>query len=80
MASGFWDALLGGFGDAIADVRSKLIDEGWFGRTDGVAPEPAQTSEHGLYGPPRTFDKLWAPRAPDDAVRGPERDAPGIDR
>lgn len=34
MASGqtLWDQLLAGTGDAIADIREKLVEEPWFGR------------------------------------------------
>ncbi len=37
------DWFVEGFGDAIADVRQTLVEEGWFGRavTDGPAGEPA---------------------------------------
>lgn len=34
MAGGrsLWDQLLAGTGDAIADIREKLVEEPWFGR------------------------------------------------
>jgi len=28
----FWNELVKGFGNAIADVRTKLVEEGWFGK------------------------------------------------
>ena len=83
MATGFWDKLLGGVGEAIADARSKLVDEGWFGRSDAASVTErtiAQAPEQSLYGTTRSFEELWAPRAPGEATPGPEREAPGIDR
>lgn len=86
MANGFWDTLLSGVGDAIADARSKLIDEGWFGRSEApgaMGRTIAETPEQSLYGATRSFEELWAPRVPGEATaadRGPECEAPGIDR
>lgn len=42
MAGGrsLWDQLIAGTGDAIADIREKLVEEPWFGR-----PLDVQVSE-----------------------------------
>ena len=78
---GLWGAV----GDAVADIRSKLIDEGWFGRRVGDRPGGAQ----GWDGPtihdtprdlPRgpSLEEAWALREPAGShERGPE---PGMDR
>lgn len=29
---GLFDSLLRGFGEAVADIRHKVVEEGWFGR------------------------------------------------
>lgn len=36
-----FDLIFGGAANAIADVRSKLIDEGWFGRSTAEMPPAA---------------------------------------
>ena len=76
--------------DAIADVRGKLIDEGWFGRR---SPEQSGSSSLGweLDAPkPRTpeesmallsFKEAWATREPPTDKLDPDRDLGiGIDR
>lgn len=56
MASGqtLWDQLIAGAGDAVADIREKLVEEPWYGRTlDGpqsgsayLSPEHSTASGH----------------------------------
>lgn len=44
-----WHQLSQGLGDAIADIRQKVVEEPWFGRAvtdgDGTAPQLAQSQE-----------------------------------
>ncbi|MFN7388404.1 hypothetical protein [Brevundimonas sp.] len=80
-------SLWGVVGDAVADIRSKLIDEGWFGRR--VGERPGGGMGQGWEGPtihdtprdlPRgpSFEEAWAVREPAELQgRGPE---PGLDR
>jgi hypothetical protein len=92
---GLFASLLSGIGEAIADVRHKVMEEGWFGRqvTDNhsfafseiSAPEirPPATSEGTVWEPPRqSFEEAWATKpSPDDPSSiEPGRDAPGLDR
>jgi hypothetical protein len=37
------------FGGSVADIRQKLIDEAWFGRT--TTPRPSQGRDHGEMSP-----------------------------
>lgn len=80
---GLWGAM----GDAVADIRSKLIDEGWFGRR--VGERPGGGLADGWNGPsihntprdlPRgpSFEEAWAVREPAEQP-GHERDV-GMDR
>lgn len=67
---GWLDRLLGTVGDAVGDIRSKLIDEAWFGRGParaGGTVAPTVRSADDLL-PRRSFEEDWAPRAPS----GPE--------
>jgi hypothetical protein len=70
-------------GDAVADIRSKLIDEGWFGRRGPSAavtpsgwpplePEPHHPRLNHELGDFLSFDEAWATREPADGR--PERD------
>lgn len=66
--SGLFAAVFGTLADAVQDVRSKLIDEGWFGRR-GVSPERTLAQDWGgptihqdLMARP-SFEEAWAPRA-----------------
>lgn len=78
-----------GIGDAVADVRSKLIDEGWFGRRGPSASSPSADLGWELDAPkPRTMDDLralqsfedaWATREPPIDKLDPDYDL-GIDR
>ena len=92
---GLFASLLSGIGEAIADVRHKVVEEGWFGRqvTDNHssafseirAPEirPPAKPEGSIWEPPRqSFEEAWATKpAADDRITGePGRDAPGLDR
>lgn len=77
-----WNVL----GDAIADVRSKLIDEGWFGRrgvTDARSASTAWDSPtvHDAVGLPAgaTFEEAWAVREPAAGEPGRAHET-GIDR
>ena len=72
--------------DAIADMRGKLIDEGWFGRSaaepGGVDlgwNKPTVHDRPGSIGPGRSsFEEQWAVRPP--AERGHEpREPQGLD-
>lgn len=80
---GLWEAL----GDAVADIRSKLIDEGWFGRRAGERPGGGQGlgwDGPSIHDTPRdlprgpSFEEAWAVREP---AASPESGLePGIDR
>jgi len=75
--SGVMDFLFGAARDAIADIRGKLIDEGWFGRRShdaGGMSLGQQWSKPTILDRP-SFEEQWAVRAP--AERG--ADAPGLD-
>lgn len=80
---GLWGAL----GDAVADIRNKLIDEGWFGRRIGErtgsglsagwdGPSIHDTPRDLPRGP--SFEEAWAVREP-GASQGREHDI-GVDR
>lgn len=53
-----WDQLIAGTGDAIADIREKLVEEPWFGRAldvkasdlgrDAGELQPSQEKEQGI--------------------------------
>jgi hypothetical protein len=65
---GIFDRIARGVGDAITDIRQKLIDEGWFGRSV-MAPDatPGQdTRPHSSFAdlPRSSFAEDWSPRAP----------------
>ena len=92
---GLFASILSGIGDAISDVRHKVVEEGWFGRqvTDAhpagmpeiTAPEihPPSKSEGSVWEPPhQSFEEAWATKpSPDDrSAAEPGRDAPGLDR
>lgn len=92
---GLFASILSGIGDAISDVRHKVVEEGWFGRqvTDAnpsslpeiIAPEirPPSKPEGSVWEPPRqSFEEAWAakPSLDDRSVAEPGRDAPGLDR
>ncbi|WP_421729378.1 hypothetical protein [Brevundimonas sp.] len=78
--------LWGAAGDAIADIRTKLIDEGWFGRRaasggQNLAQEWGGPSIHdtpGAMAGGSSFEEAWAVREPtSDGERAQEI---GIDR
>ena len=82
MARGFWETLLGGIGTAIDDARTKLIDEGWFGRRSmpgigdhGMPIDPVPNAIDGL----RSFEELWAPRERDAAPGERGHDPEGLE-
>lgn len=92
---GLFASILSGIGEAISDVRHKVVEEGWFGRqvTDAnplampeiTAPEisPPVKPEGSVWEPPRqSFEEAWATKlSPDDPSSvEPGRDAPGLDR
>lgn len=37
------------FGAAVEDIRAKLIDEGWFGRSSPQSPPPGQPQDRTVY-------------------------------
>lgn len=66
---------------AIADMRGKVVEEGWFGRpaarTNSLAKDWSGPGVHGASLPARqSFEEAWAPRPPGDAAREHEK---GID-
>jgi hypothetical protein len=71
-------------GAAIADVRSKLIDEAWFGRRAGAASEHHLSHQHeagerDIHGNGESvLDQLYA-RDPSQFVQPQERDTPEQD-
>ncbi|MDH4745876.1 hypothetical protein OMP43_17765 [Sphingomonas sp. CBMAI 2297] len=84
MASLF-DQITGVLGDAIADIRHRLVEEGWFGRS--ITPEQPERPIDSFYRPVMAeeadpFETLWGARehGHDPA---PEREPPcashGID-
>lgn len=50
MASGqtLWDQLIAGAGDAVADIRQKLVEEPWYGRTLDVPTSDLAPRQHGI--------------------------------
>ena len=71
--SGVADALLNSAGDAIGDIRTKLIDEGWFGRSTaspettganslGWDVEPSKPRTSGEMQARLSFEEAWATR------------------
>lgn len=81
--------ILDEIGDALADARSKLIDEGWFGRRAPNTPgrdlgrEWGGPSIHDTPGDlPRGpgFEDGWAAREPDETTVAQHGQDIGIDR
>ena len=72
MAGGksLWDQLIAGTGDAIADIREKLVEEPWFGRPLDVSPGDLTLNVEGIQ-PSREQEKGIAPEV---------EQGPGIDR
>ena len=72
MAGGksLWDQLIAGTGDAIADIREKLVEEPWFGRPLDVSPGDLTLNVEGIQ-PSRELEKGIAPEV---------EQGPGIDR
>ena len=68
---GLFDTLFAAFGKAIADIRHKVVEEGWFGRATTREPLDQQRSFYRPVMPERaaSFDDLYGPRA-----RAPEGD------
>lgn len=59
---------------AVADMRSKVVEEGWFGRSaarpNSLAKDWSGPSVHGASLPARpSFEEAWAPRPPGEAAR-----------
>ncbi len=80
---GFWDALFAGIGNAIADIRHKVVEEGWFGRPVTREPRKGHDNFYRAVMPERrSFEETWAPREPGtaDRQRAQERSGAGIDR
>ena len=86
--SGLLDFLFGAARDAVADIRDKLVFEGWFGRSSSDMPpmgtdawvDWANDATQGASAPATLgdFEKQWAVREPaEQAAQAPER---GIDR
>ncbi len=77
MAQGFWDELFANIGDAVADIRQKVVEEGWFGR---AITDDTQTGVGSFYRPVTqeplaSFEEQWMPRERSEAGRdiaGPE--------
>lgn len=76
---GVLEFLRAGLGDAVSDIRSKLIEEGWFGRRSGAPSGGASLASdwtgptvHGAALPPRqSFEEAWAPRKADQEPSPP---------
>lgn len=68
--------------DAVADVRAKLIDEGWFGRRTPDANRAAHDLGWGQGASPTLddFEKQWAVREPGDGERTAPVPDHGMDR
>ncbi|MDO8381021.1 hypothetical protein [Phenylobacterium sp.] len=89
--SGIADFLFGQFRDAVQDIRSKLVDEGWFGRRSAppggmdLARDWSGPSVHetpGRLPSSPSFEEQWAPCERGDPA--PDPGAPshdiGVDR
>ncbi len=79
--SNIFAELFEGLGQAIADIRHKLVEEGWFGRqlgdqhTNFNAPSTGDT----FWDMPRaTFDEQWSPADPTREAE-PSQDIHGHD-
>ena len=92
---GILGSLLSSFGEAIADVRNKVVEEGWFGRqvtdhdssgfSEISAPEigPPFESKGDIWDQPRQkFEEAWAPTlfSVDRTAAELGRAAPELDR
>ncbi len=76
---GFAEFLFGQAAEAVADIRSKLIDEGWFGRRSPAAPSGLGWEKPEADAPAlSSFEEQWAAREPGE----PSAPTPdhGIDR
>jgi hypothetical protein len=82
-SGGFWDGLFAGIRNAIADIRHKVVEEGWFGRAVTREPRKAHDDFYRPILPERatSFEEQWAPGEAGtvDRDRGQERHGPGID-
>lgn len=80
------DRMIAGFGQAVDDIRAKLIDEAWFGRR-AASPRQFEPQDLGWDGPdtrrsgqepsfmPRpSFEDMWATREREPAGLEPDRD------
>lgn len=80
---GFLDVLFASIGNAIADIRHKVVEEGWFGRAVTRDPRKAHDDFYRPVLPERatSFEEQWAVReaAPTERDRAQERSGPGID-
>lgn len=68
MATKFTDAFVAYFSEVVADIRSKLIDEGWFQR-QRAEPDHAQHLEQEGFvveNPPGTLQKIHISLGPED--------------
>lgn len=59
--AGLFDALFSGIGDAIADIRQRVVEEGWFGRiVTGDPVEVTRRSDYRDIQPEgRSFEEMW---------------------
>lgn len=83
--------IIAGFGEAVSDIRHKLVEEGWFGRqvTDREAPATldevtsGRTIHDASWEPPRqSFEEAWSPSSKDPTPDAPSpgREGPDLDR
>lgn len=67
-----WDQLLAGAGDAITDIRQKLVEEPWYGRTLDVPTVELNPAAHERGHP--ELEKTPEPSGPNESQdRGIER-------
>lgn len=87
--AGILEILFGEMRSAVQDIRSKLIDEGWFGRRAGASPQqnlardwggPSIHDQPGLSISRPPFEEQWAARAPGEARDAAEPGGMDLDR
>jgi len=63
---GLFQALLEGVGQAISDIRHKVVEEGWFGRDETLTRGAGSLYRPVMEERPTSFEELWAPRLSDE--------------
>ncbi len=67
-----WDQLISGTGSAIADIREKLVEEPWYGRTLDVPTVELDPASHdrGHPEPDKGHEPFGMDQSPDRGMEG----------